>query len=228
MKMMNSHVVMIIISVLSGIVTSIVSTMDIISIIKKKKEDYKSVKKCEIVLENFNTANHTIDKEISNYGIITYIIKNDDEKKETAKKYIEILLESIKQLYTDDMLSIRVLILDKGKEFLKTYITTENEDSNSNVELNNNGVFNNIISKKYSYAFVKDANLEKDIKLTTRTNDYIYTFISYPIINNNTSDIIGLINISSRCCFNDDNSNKIIVNLLSETSKDLSKLIINE
>ena len=225
--MLNSNAIMIIISVLSGIVTFIVSTIDIISIIKKKREDHKSIKECKMVLENFSIANHTIDKEISNFRIINHINKND-EQKETAKKYINVLLESIKQLYGDDMLSISVLLLDGEKGLLKTYITTEKKDSYPNIELRNNGVLNNIINKKYSYAFVNDANLEKDIKLTTRNNDNISTFISYPIKKIDSNDIIGLINISSRYCFNDDISNRIIVNLLSETSKDLSKLKINE
>ena len=103
----------------------------------------------------------------------------------------------------------------------KTALPVLNKSNNYKVE--DNSLYRDIINKKYNYIFITEG-VENYLSYDEYSNkNIVSTFISYPI-SNNTDDILGFINICSKDVFNDDKSNKLIINALSETANDIYKL----
>lgn len=231
--MENSEIILSVLSLIAGLISSVIAITDI-KYIKKEikakrilnKSNYNDSKK---VIENFNVLNKGIDVLVNENKVNLSKIEIYKSQQEIVKKYIDVLYNCIEKLYNDDSISVSVMLFDKENMILSNYLTINEElDSKkeeTSIEIQKNEVFNNIINNKYQYAFITKYNNNTKRQNIFDEKSFLYkSFISYPIQNSNDDKPVGLINITSQNGFYNAKLNKIIIHTVSETAKDLSEL----
>lgn len=224
--MMKSDIISYIIPIISLLISLISIIIQRISINKRRKN--LSKKEYNVHIREFQTHNNSIDLATSKIVNISSL-NCDKSLLEFTNNYIMILYRFINNLYSTTDFSISVLLLDSKNNLLKKYTELDNKtalpvlNKSNNYKVEDNSLYRDIINKKYNYIFITES-AENYLSYDEYSNkNIVSTFISYPI-SNNTDDILGFINICSKDVFNDDKSNKLIIDALSETASDIYKL----